>query len=347
METTTFNGLNLLDGTNPLITLQAGLGTDAVLSIETLQRLVSTVFETTNNPTQQVISGTTFGQGDGSPNVGNLSRDMNMFVFDYDSDGYDDLLTVGLQSAGPNMNYAVTLFQGGAGGLTEVAEMSDFVEYGGGLFNFSQAFVSFSGNTLSIGVGDGSDYNLDQFTVPANGVLPNSVATQIGIGPIPFPDVTPVPTVSGDFNNDGVNDSATFSTGVLGANLKSITVDLSNLVTTSSEQSGYESLSLTSFDLLTRENALLALDSLASMFQILAGARGRIGVSLSRVGTASQVLTDTREQLAAAESRIIDTDIGSDSSELVRQNILQRAGAAILAQANLQPQIALTLLQVV
>ncbi len=46
----------------------------------------------------------------------------------------------------------------------------------------------------------------------------------------------------------------------------------------------------------------------------------------------------------SAESRIRDTDIAKDAADVTRLSILQQAGAAVLAQANQQPSIALRLL---
>ena len=51
-----------------------------------------------------------------------------------------------------------------------------------------------------------------------------------------------------------------------------------------------------------------------------------------------------QENFQAAESRIRDVDVASEAAELARVNILQQAGAAVLAQANTQPQLALQLL---
>jgi flagellin len=51
-----------------------------------------------------------------------------------------------------------------------------------------------------------------------------------------------------------------------------------------------------------------------------------------------------KENLTAARSRIADTDVALESSELVRGNILQAAGISVLAQANQAPQQALKLL---
>ena len=55
-------------------------------------------------------------------------------------------------------------------------------------------------------------------------------------------------------------------------------------------------------------------------------------------------LSVARENFAAAESRIRDVDVAAEAAELTRLNILQQAGAAVLAQANQQPSLALSLL---
>ena len=55
-------------------------------------------------------------------------------------------------------------------------------------------------------------------------------------------------------------------------------------------------------------------------------------------------LSVARENFAAAESRIRDVDVATEAAELTRNNILQQAGASVLAQANQQPQLALSLL---
>jgi flagellin len=46
-----------------------------------------------------------------------------------------------------------------------------------------------------------------------------------------------------------------------------------------------------------------------------------------------------------ARSRILDTDYASATSELARTQIIQQAGTAMLAQANVLPQTVLALLQ--
>jgi flagellin len=52
----------------------------------------------------------------------------------------------------------------------------------------------------------------------------------------------------------------------------------------------------------------------------------------------------SKENIVAARSRIADTDMAVETSELVRGNILQQAGISVLAQANAASAQALKLL---
>ncbi len=90
--------------------------------------------------------------------------------------------------------------------------------------------------------------------------------------------------------------------------------------------------------------ARLALDAIAGAIGSLASQRGTLGATESRLQVSINNLSVARENFAAAESRIRDVDVAGEAAELTRLGILQRAGAAILAQANQQPALALSLL---
>jgi flagellin len=51
------------------------------------------------------------------------------------------------------------------------------------------------------------------------------------------------------------------------------------------------------------------------------------------------------ENISAAESAITDTDFAAETSNLTRDQILQQSATTVLAQANANPQEALTLLK--
>jgi len=91
--------------------------------------------------------------------------------------------------------------------------------------------------------------------------------------------------------------------------------------------------------------AAAALDAINTAISTLATNRGQIGAAEGRLSAAISYLEVARENYVAADSRIRDADIASEVAELVRQQVLQQSAAAILAQANQQPAVALSLLQ--
>ena len=88
-----------------------------------------------------------------------------------------------------------------------------------------------------------------------------------------------------------------------------------------------------------------ALDAVRAAIGSLTANRGTLGATESRLNVALNNLQVARENFAAAESQIRDVDVAAEAANLTRLNILQQAGAAVLAQANQQPSLALSLLQ--
>jgi len=72
--------------------------------------------------------------------------------------------------------------------------------------------------------------------------------------------------------------------------------------------------------------------------------RSTLGAMQNRLASTINNLSIYDENLSAANSRIRDVDVAEESSELVKQNILQQAGVSVLAQANSSQQQALKLL---
>jgi flagellin len=72
--------------------------------------------------------------------------------------------------------------------------------------------------------------------------------------------------------------------------------------------------------------------------------RSTLGAMQNRLASTVNNLSIYDENLSAANSRIRDVDVAEESSELVKQNILQQAGVSVLAQANSSQQQALKLL---
>ncbi|OPX56016.1 flagellin [Oceanospirillum multiglobuliferum] len=72
--------------------------------------------------------------------------------------------------------------------------------------------------------------------------------------------------------------------------------------------------------------------------------RTELGATLNELSSHLRNNTNTIVNVSAAKSRITDTDFAVATAELTRNQIIQQASSSILAQANQNPNIALTLL---
>ncbi|MEZ4742476.1 MAG: flagellin [Bdellovibrionota bacterium] len=72
--------------------------------------------------------------------------------------------------------------------------------------------------------------------------------------------------------------------------------------------------------------------------------RAYLGAIQNRLGSTINNIGVQTENLSESRSRIRDTDFAAETAKLTQSNILQQAGTAILANANQQPQVALSLL---
>lgn len=97
-------------------------------------------------------------------------------------------------------------------------------------------------------------------------------------------------------------------------------------------------------DVTLSANASTALGALDAAIDAVVTQRGAFGASQNRLQSAMRSIATNSENLAGAESRIRDVDVASETAELTKNRILQQAAASVLAQANSQPQMALSLL---
>ena len=90
--------------------------------------------------------------------------------------------------------------------------------------------------------------------------------------------------------------------------------------------------------------AAAAVTTITAAIQNLASLRASNGSEQVRLTFAADMLAVNKTNLEAANGRITDVDIASESANLARLNILQQAGTAMLAQANQSNQSILRLL---
>jgi len=72
--------------------------------------------------------------------------------------------------------------------------------------------------------------------------------------------------------------------------------------------------------------------------------RSTAGAFQNSLESKLEYLAIAEENVASSRSRIRDLDVAKESSNLVKNQILQQASASMLAQANATPNIALSLI---
>lgn len=102
--------------------------------------------------------------------------------------------------------------------------------------------------------------------------------------------------------------------------------------------------SVKEIDISTTTGAQDALGIINGAISNIDSQRAQLGAVQNRFENTISNLQNIAENSSAARSRIRDTDFAAETSELTKNQILQQAGTAILAQANQLPQAVLSLL---
>ena len=94
----------------------------------------------------------------------------------------------------------------------------------------------------------------------------------------------------------------------------------------------------------TVAGARASMDLLDSAINQVSAIRSDFGVLQNRLEVTMDRLHSAEENLGAAESRIRDADIASETSQMSRNQILMQSGVSMLAQSNQLPSIAMSLI---
>jgi len=141
---------------------------------------------------------------------------------------------------------------------------------------------------------------------------------------------------------DGTTSAFNFQVGIGATPADTISANMVSISTSAYGGAG----DLSALDIATSSSsAASALATLDTAINVTSESRASLGSVQNRLQVTVSNLQGARENLTAANSRIRDVDVAEESSALTRNNILLQAGVAVLSQANLAPQAALSLLR--
>jgi len=105
-----------------------------------------------------------------------------------------------------------------------------------------------------------------------------------------------------------------------------------------------EALGMSAESIASKEGAQVSLAAVDEAIESVAGMRANLGALQNRLQSTVNNLGVYDENMSAANSRIRDTDIAAESSEMIKNQVLLQAGISVLSQANQVQQLALKLL---
>jgi flagellin len=217
----------------------------------------------------------------------------------------------GFRQANRNANDGISLVQIAEGGLNEVSNM---------LTRLRELAIQAASDTISDRERSYSDVEYQQLKEEIERV---SQTTEFNGVPL-INGVGGVFDIQVGVKNDQFNDRISFDSTTSNSTLEGLGIS-----------------ELTVLDKLSAQDSLAYVDEAITA---VSGMRANIGAFQSRLQSASSNLLISDENLSAANSRIRDTDVATESTALAKTNILMQAATAILGQANTQQQLALKLL---
>ncbi|MGE5473208.1 MAG: flagellin, partial [Ignavibacteriales bacterium] len=169
-------------------------------------------------------------------------------------------------------------------------------------------------------------------------------AVSDGANTLDFGDLGVVIKTNSSFIASAALNSATIVTSGSSATFQ-IGADQGQTMSISISDMQASALSVNSLDLSTNTTAAAAITTLDAAITTVSDARAKLGAYQNRLEHTINNLGTASENLTASESRIRDVDMANEMMSFTKNNILQQAATAMLAQANQQPETVLQLLK--
>jgi len=350
---TSFNGLNVLDGSSGVTTYQVGANVGNTISINLSQGVradqIGQYASTTNLVTGALATGDLSLQVGNGPVVAVAAS-----VAGTGNAG---------QTAGSAYAVAQAINSAGVTGLTATASTSTasaaFATVTGTAVGDSYSLsingVDIFGSTgVALGVGGTVTQSNVQTAVNAVSNQTGVIASADSSGNLVLTasdgsDITAVQVIGGAATGAGAG------AGTLAATVGNLTVSAASAITVAGATPGNAGLTagtiaastglLSTQNVLTTDGANSTIHSIDSALATVSQFQSQLGAIQNRFTSTVSNLQATSQNLTASRSTIQDADFAAETANLTKSQVLQQAGISVLAQANQEPQLILKLLQ--
>jgi flagellin len=374
-QTTSFNGQKILDGSfgNAAFQVGANVGETINVGLNTSTRTtaIGKTADYVNSTTQYTTNSALGTQGSGVDTAQVMSA-VTIAV------GTGQAVSTGTSVAGSaagqtaNSAYAkaAAINSAGIGGLTATADTTISLTYAGNAANFALSIngvavqpatgavslsgaqlaaninanasatgvtASFSGGTMTFNAADGRDILLTQTATATQGLtVPAGTNNTVNAGLNALNGGSASITAAGTLRLQSAETITIAGAGATGA----ASIGYTNNTSLALGNSALNSASVT-----TVANANTALSKVDAALTSISSLRSTFGAIQNRFESTISNLQTASVNMQASRSRIQDADFAQETASLTKNQILQQAGVAMLAQANSLPQNVLALLR--
>jgi flagellin len=240
-------------------------------------------------------------------------------------------------AAGNTINVNVT---GGSGAISVSLQAGTFTgaSAAASIESSVKAALSATGNTVDKAAADSFKVSFD--AVGAGGAFTMSNGSTAAIA---VTDGTGTPLLAATNGLSGLVGTVAAASGS-GGNFQ-IGANSGQTVALTITNSSAAALAVSALNVTTDAGAAAAITALDTAISAVSTTRGNLGAMQNRFESMINNLQVTTENISASESRIRDTDMAQEMVSFTKNQVLNQAGTAMLAQANQIPQSVLKLLQ--
>jgi flagellin len=351
---TSFNGLNVLDGSSGVTTYQVGANVGNTISINLAQGVRADQigqYATSTN----TVTGTALATGDLSLQVGNgpvvsVAASVAGTGNAGQTAGSAYALAQSINSAGVTGLTATATTSTAAAAFTTVTSVGAV-----GTYALSINGVNVFGTT-GLALASGGTLTQSQVTTAINavsgqtGVIASADSTgKLVLTAADGSNITAVQTLGGAAANGA-------GAGTTTATFGQLTVSSASAITVGGAAGGPTKAGLTTGtiaassgtlstqDVLDVAGANATIQAVDSALATVSAFQSQLGAIQNRFTSTVANLQSTAQNLTASRSTIQDTNFASETANLTQSQVLQQAGISVLAQANSEPQLILKLL---
>ena len=357
-QTTSFNGVTLLDGSFTNQDFQVGANANQTVSIASIANATTSVLGATDisSYAQVTTGGGTTGVAGGLSGmsingvaVADTAQDASAVAGSINAANIDGVTATAATTTGSLGAFTTTvggtysLTVGGVDVMSGVAAGVTAANVDTAIGTASAALTA-AGITVS-GTAAGGDLaftnstgaNIEVIETLGTGASAGGFTTTVnGMGS--------VGNAVSQTSYGAVTINSTSSQGITFSGQAATAVQ-ANFAPTAAGSATTNSYVVSQIDISTADGAQIAMQVVDSALTEINGSRADLGALQNRFDAVVSNIGITSENLSAARSRIMDADFAAETAAMTRAQILQQAGVAMVSQANSLPQLALSLLQ--